>query len=94
MASSSQECCQTCQLTLGRTRKSITHRSTRWWWWVGGGVGLVEPLPKGFDMLQFFETISPSLEGLLNKRQKNFSGGFVQIFLKFSVEINSFFLVP
>ena len=92
MASSSQECCQTCQLTLGRTRKSITHRSTRWWW-AGGGV-LVEPLPRGFDMLQFFETISPSLEGLLNKRQKNFRGGFVQIFLKFSLEINSFFLLP
>ena len=61
MASSSQERCQTCQLTLGRTRKSITHRSTRWG---GGEVGLVEPLPRGFDMLQFFETISPSLEGL------------------------------
>ena len=30
----------------------------------GGGGGLMEPLPRGFDMLQYFEVILPSVESL------------------------------
>ena len=39
-------------LTLGRTRKIIP----QWGW--------MEPLPGVFDMLQYFETILPSVESL------------------------------
>ena len=40
------------RLTLGRTRKIIP----QWGW--------MEPLPGVFDMLQYFETILPSVESL------------------------------
>ena len=46
-------------LTLGRTRKFIPPP-----WYKGqGGVG-IEPLHRVFDMLQYFETILPSVESL------------------------------
>ena len=35
----------------------------------GGGGGGVEPLPRGFDMLQYFETILPSIESLSSSQQ-------------------------
>ena len=54
MASSSQERCQTCQLTLGRTRKSITHRSTRWGVGGGGGGGGGGTPPKRFCYVAVF----------------------------------------
>ena len=47
----------TVHLTLGRTRKVVPPP-----WYKGGG--LMEPLPRVFDMLQYFETILPSLESL------------------------------
>ena len=92
MASSSQERCQTCQLTLGRTRKSITHRSTRWG---GGGRGSWNASQEVLICCSFSKRFRRHWKAfdLLNKRQKNFRGGFVQIFLKFDLEINSFFLV-
>ena len=43
------------QLTLGHTRTVISPPCTR-------GGGGVEPLPRVFDMLQYFETILPSVE--------------------------------
>ena len=33
-------------------------------WYRGGGGGLMEPLPRGFDMLKYFEVILPSVENL------------------------------
>ena len=52
------------RLILGRTRKFI-HPP---WYKLGGG-GAIEPLPRVFDVLQYFETILPSVESfdLLNK---------------------------
>ena len=47
---------QSDSLTLGRTRKVRPHRGTR-----GGGGGVDGP-PLFFDMLQYFETILPSVE--------------------------------
>ena len=48
-----------CLLTLGSTGKFIPpHHGTR------GGGGEMEPLPGGFDMLQYFETILPLVESL------------------------------
>ena len=49
-------------MTLGRTRKIIPQRGTREGGWV-------EPLPRVFDMLQYFEAIKPSVKAfdLLNK---------------------------
>ena len=36
-----------------------------WYRWVGdGGGGLMELLPRVFDMLQYFETILPLVENL------------------------------
>ena len=43
-------------LTLGHTRKVIPPP-----WYKRG---LMEPLPRVFDMLQYFETILPSVESL------------------------------
>ena len=42
-----------------------------------GGKGLVEPLPRVFDMLQYFETIWPSVESLWASQQDEvyFMGG-------------------
>ena len=45
-------------LTLGRARKFIPHRGTMAGW---GGDGTP---PKVFDILQYFETILPSVESL------------------------------
>ena len=39
------------------------HTPTMVWGWGGGGL-LMEPLPRGFDMLQYFEAILPSVESL------------------------------
>ena len=52
------------RLILGRTRKFV-HPP---WYKLGGG-GSIEPLPRVFDVLQYFETILPSVESfdLLNK---------------------------
>ena len=51
-------------LTLGRTRKFIAPP-----WYKGWEEGCMEPLPRVFDMLQYFETILPLMEAfdLLNK---------------------------
>ena len=46
-------------LTLGRARKFIPHRGT-----MGGGRGVDGTPPKVFDILQYFETILPSVESL------------------------------
>ena len=46
------------RLILGRTRKFI-HPP---WYKLGGGS--IEPLPRVFDVLQYFETILPSVESL------------------------------
>ena len=60
----------TVHLTLGRTRKVVPPP-----WYKGGG--LMEPLPRVFDMLQYFETILPSLESLWYSLQDEvyFMGG-------------------
>ena len=46
-------------LALGRTRKFIPPP-----WYKGGGGGVDEPPPQAFVMLQYFETIFPSVESL------------------------------
>ena len=46
-------------LALGRTRKFIPPP-----WYKGEGEGWMEPLPRGFDMLQYLETILPLVESL------------------------------
>ena len=50
---------QESSLTLGRTRKFIPPTVAQ-----GGGGGWMEPLPGVFDILQYFETILPSVESL------------------------------
>ena len=50
----------TANVSLRRTRKSIP---LPWYKGVGGG-GVLEPFPKGFDMLLYFETILPLVESL------------------------------
>ena len=52
------------RLILGRTRKFI-HPP---WYKLGGG-GSIEPLPRVFDVLQYFETILPSVESLWSSEQ-------------------------
>ena len=61
-------------LTLGRTRNSYPHCGTRG---VAGGGGVMEPLPAVFDMLQYFQTILPSVESLCSSQQDkvHFIGG-------------------
>ena len=63
-------------LTLGRTRNSYPHCGTRG---VAGGAGGggMEPLPAVFDMLQYFQTILPSVESLCSSQQDkvHFIGG-------------------
>ena len=46
---------------------------------VGGGGGVMEALPRIFDMLQYFETILPSVESLSSSQQDEdaMSGGVV-----------------
>ena len=43
----------------------------------GGGMGLMEPLSRVFDMWQYFKTIWPSVESLCSSRQDEvyFMGG-------------------
>ena len=36
---------------------------------VQGGGGLMEPLPRGFDMLQYFEAFLPSVESVWSAQQ-------------------------
>ena len=62
-------------LTLGRTRNSYPHRATRGV--AGGEGGVMEPLPAVFDMLQYFQTILPSVESLCSSQQDkvHFIGG-------------------
>ena len=50
----------TANVTLRRTRKSIPPSGGGG----GGGGGVLEPFPKGFDMLLYFETILPLVESL------------------------------
>ena len=45
-------------LTLGLTRKVIPSP------WYRRGRGVMEPLPRVFDMLQYFKNILPSVESL------------------------------
>ena len=56
-------------LTLGRIRKFIPPE------WYNGG--WMEPLDRFFDMLQYFETILPSVESLWSSLQDEvyFMGG-------------------
>ena len=49
-------------LTLGRARKFIPQP-----WYKGEG--RMEPLPRVFDNLQYFETILPSVESLWSTQQ-------------------------
>ena len=46
---------------------------------MAGGGGLMEALPRIFDMLQYFETILPSVESLSSSQQDEdaMSGGAV-----------------
>ena len=46
-------------------------------WYNGVGGGLMEPLPRGFDMLQYFKVILPSVESLWSAQQDEvyFLGG-------------------
>ena len=59
-------------LTLGRTRKFIPPP-----WYKGGGVGVDGTRPRVFDMLEYSETILPSVEGLWSSLQDKvyFMGG-------------------
>ena len=59
-------------LTVGRTRKFMPHCSRS-----GGRGRLMEPLPITFDVLQYFETILPSVEKLWSSQQGEacFMGG-------------------
>ena len=61
-------------LTPGRTRKFIPPQRHK-----AKGVGevVMEPLPRVFDMLQYFETILPSVESLWSSQQDEvyFMGG-------------------
>ena len=60
-------------LTVGRLRNFIP---PPWFKDLGGG-GLMEPHPRVFDMLQYFETIFPSVESLWSSQQDEvyFIGG-------------------
>ena len=61
-------------LTLGRTRKFIP---PPWYKGGGGGTGVDGTRPRVFDMLEYYETILPSVEGLWSSLQDKvyFMGG-------------------
>ena len=66
------------RLTLGSIRKVIPPSWCKCREWRGGGgMGLMEPLSRVFDMWQYFKTIWPSVESLCSSRQDEvyFMGG-------------------
>ena len=54
---------QMATLTLRRTEKVIASR-----WYKGGGGRSREPLPRSFDILQYFENILPSAKATKHGR--------------------------